>query len=853
MRLGRSLRNGLICCLSFAIVAGLLASAFFQNMENRVFDAHMRSHQLLVNEDIVLITVDDYSVEKISEWPISSDLIAKTFDYIIQGNPSILVSTNQLAQFAQDDSTGVLLDMQEEINLRKALLESNGNSSDPVLNLLQEKMDDILALVDDEQKQITNIAQSNKLILPLQLHPIDADSHSLDVPDNQLPKILIQNFTASDFELNEQAYKLKLPISEIMHVPASIGHVNKTPSSDGVVRKEKFFWPLGDKLIPSLALRTHLQHTVNTEDRFQNNPVFLPTQLTTGPQGQLQLADRSLNFPDTGNLYTRFYSGQRSDLFEQYSFYDVFTESIPDKSFENKIVLFGLTAAGITPRVKVSSGQNLAPVEYLAHASSSMLNDDWVRRGNNQRITEVVIYLLIAIYVVFIAHRLKLLTNIILTVSTALMLLVFEFGSLEFSYWYKLVTPMFFLLWCMILLSIINLRQRESNYARLGLERNETNLQLGLAFQNQGALDLAFEKFLACTPDNKMLAPLYNLGIEYERKRQFAKASTVYEHLMKIDAEHLDVPKRLHQTKTMAMNSTQQSFDTGSRLTSLLHSNADIEKPRLGRYELEREIGRGAMSIVYAGKDPTINRTVAIKVQNFSGDDQKVIAKMRARFLTEAKTAGLLNHPDIITIYDIGEETDLIYIAMEYLNGESLESRIKNDQLDNLTIMDISIRMAKALDYAHENKVVHRDVKPSNIIYDSKENTVHLTDFGIARLQDAHLTQTGQVLGTPSYMSPEQITGKRVDHRTDLFSLGATIYQLFTGKLPFQADTMATLLYKITMEDPIPFDAIRPDLPDELARIISKLLQKDPDDRYQTASELAKALEDCKNSLKNTT
>ena len=190
---------------------------------------------------------------------------------------------------------------------------------------------------------------------------------------------------------------------------------------------------------------------------------------------------------------------------------------------------------------------------------------------------------------------------------------------------------------------------------------------------------------------------------------------------------------------------------------------------------------------------------------------------------------------------------------MEYLSGKALDEYDQDNILPDATIFDISIRMARALNYAHDHKVIHRDVKPSNIIFDEQTGNVHLTDFGIARMQDAHLTQTGQVVGTPSYMSPEQITGKRVDHRSDLFSLGATMYQLFTGKLPFQADTMATLLYKITMEAPIPFDAIRPDLPAELTRIISKLLKKEPDERYQTAEELANALEDCKNSLNNIT
>ena len=514
--------------------------------------------------------------------------------------------------------------------------------------------------------------------------------------------------------------------------------------------------------------------------------------------------------------------------------------------------MIGTTAAGVGTRYKVSSGQNLSAIEYLAHVSSSLLNDDWVKRGNKQRLIEIIIYLLIAAYLVLIVSRKKILNNVLLSAFIALGLLVFQFGSLEFSYWYKFITPIIFLLLGLMTLSFANLRYKEFDQDRLQRESKETNLQLGLAFYKQGALDLAFEKFISSGKSEKVHSPLYNLGLEYERKRQYAKASSVYEYLEKLSPQHMDVQQRIQQSKNLAQNSTQQMFGNESKLASLLIGNEGMENPRLGRYEIEREIGRGAMSIVYAGRDPSINRTVAIKVQSFTGDNENMLLKMRERFMTEAKTAGQLNHPDIITIFDIGEETDLIYIAMEYLSGQSLEEILSSSTLKDSQIFDIFYRLAKALAYAHDHKVIHRDIKPSNIIYDQESNEMHLTDFGIARMQDAHLTQTGQVVGTPSYMSPEQITGKRVDHRSDLFSLGTTMYQLFSGNLPFQADTMATLLYKITMEAPVPIGAIRPDLSPEIAGIISRLLKKEPEERYQSAEALAKDLEDCKTTMKNT-
>ena len=214
-----------------------------------------------------------------------------------------------------------------------------------------------------------------------------------------------------------------------------------------------------------------------------------------------------------------------------------------------------------------------------------------------------------------------------------------------------------------------------------------------------------------------------------------------------------------------------------------------VEKPMLGRYEVEKELGKGAMGVVYLGKDPKIGRVVAIKTmalsQEFEADELKDV---KERFFREAETAGRLTHPNIVTIYDAGEEHDLAYIAMEFLKGKDLTPYIKPDTLLPLDkVLSIVARVADALAYAHKNNVVHRDIKPANIMYDLEGDSVKVTDFGIARITDSSKTKTGMVLGTPSYMSPEQLAGKKIEGRSDLFSLGVTLYQLSCGKLPFRA------------------------------------------------------------------
>jgi len=837
MKITKPIRNAIIYCLFFAFIAGFFAKDYFKNLEIKAFDTHMRNSEILTHPDIVLISIDDESIDKIDSWPFTRDLIARVIDYVNSADPSLIVFTDTMAQEQKDMGAEYLTILQEKV---KTLPQG------PELDTLQLQIQNAIEVISTDNKLSQSIQQTNSYLAPIALIPTTQAFDPNIEPDEHQELFSFNDERKNQFSPQEAVYKIRKPNSIIFPAIDYFGHINKSLDDDEILRQETHLWSANHRLFPSLALQIYL-HEKNKKSLDQN----IDKKIMHSNE-QLSINNFVLDLPSNGRLHTRFYSGKRQELFKQYSFYNVFTEAVPVQEFKNKVVLIGVTAAGNGSRYKVSSGQNLSAVEILAHTSSSLLNDDWVKRSNSQRIVEGFIYFLIAGYLIFLLPKIEILNNLAIVAAISLSLMVFEFGSLEFSYWYKFVTPLIFLILGLTSLSLINLRTREFSQAKLTREKDETNLQLGLAFQNQGALDLAFEKYLNCTPNSNLNSPLYNLGLEYERKRQFAKAGAVYECLAKISPEHLDVQNRVHKCKNLAANSTQQMFSNESKLASLLQNGNELENPRLGRYEIVREIGRGAMSIVYAGIDPSINRTVAIKVQSFIGDDEAQIKKMRARFLTEAKTAGQLNHPNIITIYDIGEESDLIYIAMEYLHGQSLEFHLKDKTLSDLTIIDICIRIAEALDYAHEHKVIHRDIKPSNIIYQKESNKIHLTDFGIARMQDAHLTQTGQVVGTPSYMSPEQITGKRVDRRSDLFSLGVTMYQLFTEQLPFQADTLATLLYKITMEAPIPFDSMRPDLPPLLNNIINKLLKKDAVDRYESAEALAKDLEDCKNSIKNT-
>jgi tRNA A-37 threonylcarbamoyl transferase component Bud32/tetratricopeptide (TPR) repeat protein len=260
----------------------------------------------------------------------------------------------------------------------------------------------------------------------------------------------------------------------------------------------------------------------------------------------------------------------------------------------------------------------------------------------------------------------------------------------------------------------------------------------------------------------------------------------------------------------------------------------------IGKYKITSILGKGAMGIVYRALDPDINREVAIKTIRFdlvSEEDDR--EEMMERFMREAQAAGKLTHSNIITIYDVGREKDMTYIVMQLIEGKSLQKVISSgEKISTQEVIRLMDQLCKALDYAHDNGIIHRDIKPANILLD-KEGIPFIVDFGVARLETSTLTEAGTTLGTPSYMSPEQVMGKKVDRRSDIFSLGSILYELLTGKRAFQAQSITTVIYKIINEEPVAMSAVKKGLPVGFHRIVCKALAKNPRDRYQTCAALA--------------
>ena len=343
----------------------------------------------------------------------------------------------------------------------------------------------------------------------------------------------------------------------------------------------------------------------------------------------------------------------------------------------------------------------------------------------------------------------------------------------------------------------------------------------GADFLAAGRLEPAFAEFRQCSPSDTLATMMYKLSLAFEEQSKPERAEAVLEWM-----------KRTHGDEPPAQAGKKPATGVPQRL---------------GRYVIEKRIGRGAMGAVYLGKDPRINRAVAVKAipieQEFEDEELK---EARMRFFREAESAGRLTHPNIITVYDAGEDKGLAYIAMEFVPGISLRQFTDPKKLlAPKRAIELAAMTAEGLDYAHNQGVIHRDIKPANLLYNPREGTLKISDFGVARMTDNNRTKTGIVLGTPMYMSPEQLGAESLTGLSDLFSLGVTLYELLVGEVPFKANNIALLMTKITTEEAAPVSKRRAGIPPAIDAILAKALAKRPEDRFSCGAEMAISLRNC--------
>jgi CHASE2 domain-containing sensor protein/tRNA A-37 threonylcarbamoyl transferase component Bud32 len=874
--------TGLVITLIFLIFAG---SDFIASIERSAYDFGVRSSSRIASDKIAIIAIDDQSIDNIGRWPWSRDIHAEMHDILSKGGAKAVGQTvffsepqldpglqfiRELKQAFEESSISAVpmfveelaLTVEDSRELVKNKRDKNGMTAvtkiadaleeSPIRYQVAEELNAYLEYINSAEEILNTdntLAKSMQNAGNVIFYMPVVQGQPYGQPDQALPAYVTKNKIPENNIIDSPASNpegyVPLPVIDAFPPIAILGEQSDAigasvplPDVDGGIRTEPLIIDYYGEFYPSMALMLAAKSlNLGLDD----------IQVTVG--SNVQLGRLNIKTDGYSLMNTFFYSDDENynPAFPVDSFFDVLQGKIPAEKYKDKIVLIGATALGVGDTFVTPINPTMSPVVTLAHSVSSILNEDFFIEPEWGFYARMGALLFVALYLMLLLPRLSAVVGFIITGILLLALFITHYIMITTQgMWLQLMMPALLLGGGHILLTTKRFFVSEKGKARLDIESAESNRMLGLSLQGQGQLDMAFEKFRRLPLDKSVLEVLYNLALDYERKRQFNKAKSVYDYMADFDAKFRDIKDRSNRAQSL-----EETVILGGGGSSpggtLIMDGGGVEKPMLGRYEVERELGKGAMGAVYLGKDPKISRVVAIKTmalsQEFEDDE---LEEVKERFFREAETAGRLNHPNIVTIFDAGEEHDLAYIAMEYLKGSDLSKYIKPDKLLPLKqVLSIIQRSAAGIDYAHQYNVVHRDIKPANIMWDPDTDSCKITDFGIARITDSSKTKTGMVLGTPSYMSPEQLAGKKVTGQSDIFSLGVMLFQMVTGKLPFTGDSMASLMYKIANEEHPTPESINPDVPRCVTVIINRAMTKDVEKRYQRGNEMVEDINKC--------
>jgi serine/threonine-protein kinase len=812
------------------VVLALSATDALRSLERVAYDLGVRASNRPPSERLAVIAIDKPSIDNIGRWPWPRDVHAKLIDGLAAAKAKVVGYTVFFAEPQVDAAMPYIAKLRELYGL----LSPEGQAQ---LQEMGQVLDEAQGALDTDGKLSQSIGAAGNVVLPV----LFVLGEPMGRPDRPLPDYLRRNTIqpASGSAVPLQAANLDaLVLEQFGAKAAAIGHLNSSTDVDGAIRTEPLVLSYFDQFYPSLSLQ------------------IAARSLNLGPGDvKATLGERvsigRLNVRTDAELqmFTHYYKDRGGQpAFAVDSFWDVYSGKIPLEKYRDKIVLVGTTAAGVGGVFVTPVSPAMPSVLVTAHNVSSILQEHFFVAPSWGVWAGFGAFLLTAVYLTVGLPRLKAGPGAVATLVLLALLLGAHFVLMTMQLmWIPLMTATVLLVLGHLTLTTKRFLATERGKVRSDLESAESNRMLGLAFQGQGQLDMAFDKFKKCPLDDQLMDNLYNLALDFERKRQFNKAQAVFEYMAGYNPKFRDLEQKLARAKQMSETVILGGGTPRTNASNLVLDGGSVEKPMLGRYQVEKELGKGAMGVVYLGRDPKIGRVVAIKTlalsQEFEADE---LEEVKTRFFREAETAGRLNHPNIVTIFDAGEEHDLAFIAMEFLKGKDLTGHTKPGTLLPLpVVMSIVARVADGLDYAHKQNVVHRDIKPANMMYDPQADMVKVTDFGIARITDSSKTKTGMVLGTPSFMSPEQLSGRKIDGQSDLFSLGVTLYQLCCGALPFQGDSMAQLMFRIANEAPIDPLTLNPALPDCLVAVMQRALAKQKEERFRTGEELAAALRSC--------
>jgi serine/threonine-protein kinase len=706
-------------------------------------------------DDVVIVGIDDISLEKLGDWPWNRNKIGSLADAV-----------------AEQGAKTILLDLTFEPDE----YQKKAGYSDSLANTL---------------------AKAGNVVVGYYFSQAE-----LPPPGSVLPDGLVRSAYRSIS--NPQSFSryppvgataLRPPSKEIADSSACLGFINVIPDVDRTVRRYPLivayrgeFYPAA----PAMAAGHYLGVPQGEVGIYVGNSVVL--------------GNRTVPTDEMGRLLVNFRGPERS--FKYYSAWDIINNTVSSRELAGKLVIIGYTAFGATDIFSTPVSRNLPGVELIANVVENMVHGNTLKGVSNQFKVNIIILAIIGLFCALVLPNISLINRLVVLFLFLIVLVNMNYVLFSsFDIMTKTLYPAIQIIFMLAVAPFV----RSGKSVRAGEEDDE---------------ELDYEALLSGTES-------IGFGVEADQTPSTDHARTAVSQASGSVGATMPITGTVDHGSVAVVTKDPSTNEVATPLME-----------HFGRYKILGALGKGAMGMVYKGLDPAIDRPVALKTirldQILEPDEA---SELRERLIREAKAAGQLSHPNIVTIYDVGQEGNIQYVAMEFLRGNTLESLISSGfDWDYKTLSKVVLQVCDALDYAHEHGIVHRDVKPANIMV-LEGSKVKVMDFGIARVdKSASMTQTGTALGTPNYISPEQLKGQPVDRRSDIFSLSVVFYELLTGQKPFKGETLSALIYSILHTDPSAPSEVNLDVPRIFDKIVAKGLVKDPDLRFQKARDMGDIL-----------
>ncbi len=803
----------LITILMISLYAGKYG--FLERLDLRMQDAMFKLRgSISPQEDIIIAGIDEKTLDQIGKWPWSRDRLAQLVFAISQASPKVLVLDIFLGEEIDEDTSG-----------RTQLLA-------------------------DE------VYYSENVILPIYFNLSEVGMSPTPSPPAVLRSALAQ-VNDLDPEVSVSAKQVYCPDKLLLGSASDFGHINITYDPDNQIRREPTLIEYDGYLYPSLALQTARRYL--GIDRTEVG--LLKEGLNLG--GSLIPTDRKKQMMIN-------YHGPNL-TFDRVSALDILNGETASRAFSDKIVLVGLTAVESKTWVKVPSYGALNEVERIANVVENIIRHNSLRplsAGWN-----LLILIMIGVFCALVLPKVSLTYRIVILL--VFLFVMFNLNYILFSSFGILTKPLYPISELLVFLAVAALikpkrAQKEEREEWPGTEeiRPEDKTEWDHTIPEKQHKELKEKVQTRAVPGTPNSGEPPPDSAEPADESASEKIGTEEKTMVMSTPPGSPlaqkgtppVPERtperipdIQAGEEVSTVSTPATPSPGPQATGSPSEETPKDIPKkstdhlsltqFGRYKILELIGKGGMGTVYKGLDPALDRLVALKTIRLdfavSADE---VSELKERLVREAKAAGKLSHPNIVTIYDVGEEEGLQYIAMEYLSGYTLESFIKKKkELNYRIVAKIIMQVCAALNYAHQKGIVHRDIKPANIML-LEDFAVKVMDFGIARLATSSMTKSNVALGTPHYISPEQLEGRPADKRSDIFSLGVVIYEFLTGDKPFKGESISSLMYNILNNTPTSPSALDEKTPVVFDRIISRAMAKNPEERYQDSEEIERTL-----------